>query len=154
MYGVPIPMAYLLNETRVRNVIIHSGWVEGFKALFHSDEKIKQMKRERILSFLHPSETNPFSGIFSMKRLSKKVKSDLQKRVEYISDNKTIKTKPQTLKWNDESCETMNNVAAQENNVAIEVQSNILFDGDNLCDVRGKSMEDSDVDVTKIVIYP
>ena len=82
MYGVPIPIAYLLNETRVRNIIINKGWIEGFKAIFHSDEKIKQMKRKRIVSFLQPTETNQCSRSFAMKSLSKKGISELQKIAE------------------------------------------------------------------------
>jgi hypothetical protein len=84
IYGVPIPIAYLLNETRVRNVIISKGWVEGFKSIFNSDQKIKQMERERIVSFLHPEGTKEnfgsFLPIFFMKYLPKKELSELQKK--------------------------------------------------------------------------
>ena len=53
VYGVPIPLAHLLNETRVRNIIIHKGWLEGFKSIFYSPKKIKQLERERIVNYLH-----------------------------------------------------------------------------------------------------
>ena len=55
IYGVPIPLAYLLNETRVRNIIIKKGWLEGFISIFHSPEKIKELERERIMNYLHPN---------------------------------------------------------------------------------------------------
>ena len=55
IYGVPIPLAYLLNETRVRNIIIKKGWLEGFISIFHSPEKIKELERERIINYLHPN---------------------------------------------------------------------------------------------------
>ena len=55
IYGVPIPLAYLLNETRVRNIIIKKGWIEGFISIFHSPEKIKELERERIINYLHPN---------------------------------------------------------------------------------------------------
>ena len=57
IYGVPIPLAYLLNETRVRNIIIKKGWIEGFISIFHSPEKIKQLERERIMQYLHPESS-------------------------------------------------------------------------------------------------
>ena len=55
IYGVPIPLAYLLNETRVRNIIIKKGWLEGFISIFHSPEKIKELERERIVDYFHPN---------------------------------------------------------------------------------------------------
>ena len=55
IYGVPIPLAYLLNETRVRNIIIKKGWLEGFISIFHSPEKIKALEQERIVNYLHPN---------------------------------------------------------------------------------------------------
>jgi len=29
LYGIPIPIAYLLNESRVRNIIVNHGWLKG-----------------------------------------------------------------------------------------------------------------------------
>ena len=57
VYGVPIPFAYLLNETRVRNIIINTGWIEGLKSIFYSPEKIKELERKRIVNYLHPQAT-------------------------------------------------------------------------------------------------
>lgn len=56
IYGVPIPIAYLLNETRVRDVIVNKGWIEGFKAIFYSSKRIKQKKRKKVLGWLHQEE--------------------------------------------------------------------------------------------------
>ena len=48
IYGIPIPIAYLLNESRVRNIIVNYGWFEGFKSIFDSDDKIREWDREQI----------------------------------------------------------------------------------------------------------
>ena len=53
VYGVPIPLAYLLNETRVRNIIIQNGWLQGVKSIFHSSERIKQLERDKIVKCFH-----------------------------------------------------------------------------------------------------
>ena len=53
VYGVPIPLAYLLNETRVRNIIIQNGWIEGVKSIFHSSERLKQLERDKIVKCFH-----------------------------------------------------------------------------------------------------
>ena len=53
VYGVPIPLAYLLNETRVRNIIIQNGWLEGVKSIFHSSERLKQLERDKIVKCFH-----------------------------------------------------------------------------------------------------
>ena len=45
LYGVPIPMAYLLNESRVRNIIVNDGWLEGIKSIFLSDKQIRDNDR-------------------------------------------------------------------------------------------------------------
>ncbi len=50
IYGVPIPLAYLLNESRVRDIIVNEGWVEGFKAIFYSADKIKNLERQSVMS--------------------------------------------------------------------------------------------------------
>ena len=43
VYGNLIPISYLLNETRVRNIIIGHGWIAGFKSIFYSNTKRKKM---------------------------------------------------------------------------------------------------------------
>ena len=51
VYGVPIPIAYLLNESRVREIIVNDGWLEGFKAIFYSADKIRNIEiRKRLNS--------------------------------------------------------------------------------------------------------
>ena len=42
LYSCPIPMSYLLNEKRVKEVIIKEGWIEGVKSVFHTSKKIRQ----------------------------------------------------------------------------------------------------------------
>ena len=70
IYGVPIPLAYLLNETRVRNIIIKKGWLEGFISIFHSPEKIKELERERIVNYLH-SNISSNNGIYISQKVDK-----------------------------------------------------------------------------------
>ena len=48
IYGILIPIAYLLNESRVRNIIVNHGWVEGFKSIFYSNGKIRELDRQEI----------------------------------------------------------------------------------------------------------
>ena len=48
VYGIPIPMAYLLNESRVRDTIVNHGWVQGFWSVFYSSTHIRENKREAI----------------------------------------------------------------------------------------------------------
>ena len=43
-YSCFIPMSYLLNEKRVKDIIIEKGWIEGIKAVFHSSKKIRQLQ--------------------------------------------------------------------------------------------------------------
>ena len=52
IYGTPIPIAYLFNEDRVRSVILNSGWAEGFRAIFYSDDTIRNLERQRRQSLL------------------------------------------------------------------------------------------------------
>ena len=48
LYGIPIPVAYLLNESRVRNIIVNDGWFEGLKSIFLSDKQIRDNDRLKI----------------------------------------------------------------------------------------------------------
>ena len=48
LYGIPIPIAYLLNESRVRNIIVNEGWLEGFKSIFLSDRQIRHNDRLQV----------------------------------------------------------------------------------------------------------
>ena len=48
LYGIPIPVAYLLNESRVRDIIVNDGWLEGLKSIFLSDKHIRDNDRLKI----------------------------------------------------------------------------------------------------------
>ena len=89
IYGVPIPLAYLLNETRVRNTIIDKGWIEGFKSIFYSNEKIKQLKRKRIVSFLHPEGVPKYCKPFRLNYSQNEVTKTLR-RLMTKKDNSSI----------------------------------------------------------------
>ena len=52
VYAVPIPISYLINEKRVKDTVIASGWVAGFKSIFHSAETIRRLERERLANLL------------------------------------------------------------------------------------------------------
>ena len=49
LYGVPIPMAYLLNESRVRNIIVNDGWLRGINSIFLSDQQIRDNDRSKTV---------------------------------------------------------------------------------------------------------
>ena len=54
LYSIPMPLSHLLNESRVREVIVEHGWKEGFKALFYSDDKIRNIERENLMQSSRP----------------------------------------------------------------------------------------------------
>ena len=62
LYGIPIPIAYLLNESRVRDVIVNKGWVEGFKAIFYSADKIKSLERQKVMNS-SSAKNDGFNGV-------------------------------------------------------------------------------------------
>ena len=47
-YGILIPMAHLLNESRVRNIIVTDGWLRGFRSVFYSASTINRSQRHRV----------------------------------------------------------------------------------------------------------
>ena len=47
LYGILIPIAHLLNESRVRNIIVKDGWLKGFISIFHSEKQIRQFQRKQ-----------------------------------------------------------------------------------------------------------
>ena len=61
LYGIPIPIAYLLNESRVREVIVNKGWVEGFKAIFYSANKIRNLERRNVMT--SSAKNDGFNGV-------------------------------------------------------------------------------------------
>ena len=46
VYGCLIPIAYLLNESRLRTTILDHGWIRGFRSIFYSAAKIRENNRE------------------------------------------------------------------------------------------------------------
>ena len=56
IYGVAIPLAFLLNESRVRDEILSKGWLQGFKAIFYSPQRIKMLERKKMLNLLHAEQ--------------------------------------------------------------------------------------------------
>ena len=52
MTAILIPMTYLINESRVKDIIIIDGWIQGIKSIFYSSEKIRQLELEKHTSNL------------------------------------------------------------------------------------------------------
>ena len=48
LYGIPIPIAYLLNESRVRNIIVNDGWIKGFQSIFLSNKQMRENERLQV----------------------------------------------------------------------------------------------------------
>ena len=73
VYGVPIPLAHLLNESRVRDIIVNNGWVEGLKSVFYSDDKIRDLEKQNRTSstvkertaLLRGANDDGFNGILN-----------------------------------------------------------------------------------------
>ena len=146
IYGVPIPLAYLLNETRVRNIIIKKGWIEGFISIFHSPEKIKQLERERIMQYLHP-ETSRNHEVY----VSQKV--DNCCKVNYIRKNTNETNIENEISENNEIMKNINshqeggakknNVDATETNKLASREA-IMIDLSNQLDKNSKLLMCSD----------
>ena len=62
MYAIPIPLAYLVNESRVRSTILAAGWIEGIKSIFYSSEKILNLEREEL------GENTPDTDFFNIQK--------------------------------------------------------------------------------------
>ena len=41
-YSIPVPLAHLFSEVRVRNIIIEKGWYLGLKSIFQTTEEIRK----------------------------------------------------------------------------------------------------------------
>ena len=41
-------MSYLLNEKRVKDIIIQQGWIAGVKSIFDTPEKIRKLETNRF----------------------------------------------------------------------------------------------------------
>ena len=48
IWSVPIPLSYLINESRVKDIIIQDGWIEGLRSVFYSCEKIRTLERQKL----------------------------------------------------------------------------------------------------------
>ena len=58
-FSIFIPLGYLINEHRVKMIILAQGWTEGFKAIFYSPERIRRLDREEIINaLLRPGQSN------------------------------------------------------------------------------------------------
>ena len=63
IYAVPIPISYLINESRVKDTIISKGWLEGFKSIFYSEEKIRHIRRQNFINeFVSISTQSRYHG--------------------------------------------------------------------------------------------
>ena len=133
IYGVPIPFAYLLNESRVRNTIIDEGWAEGFKSIFYSNEKIKQLKRKRIVSYLHPDGITKHCKLYNGK---------LCNTLETESSNDLIDK-------NDDGCQSLTRLIDDENSKFFTEaqQSEVSMIGIKQCEAQ--NVDDDSVVVVK-----
>ena len=50
LYGIPIPMAHLMNEPRVRANIVNDGWYEGFLSIFDTQRQTRERARKRVVN--------------------------------------------------------------------------------------------------------
>lgn len=81
VYGIPIPIAYLLNESRIRNIVLTKGWLKAFVSIFYSSKKIKGIKRKTMFLSLHPQdEILPGAPEFSKGRVSVSFRKNKHKR--------------------------------------------------------------------------
>ena len=46
-YGILTPIAHLLNESRVRNIIVKDGWFNGFISIFYSEKKMREYQTKQ-----------------------------------------------------------------------------------------------------------
>ena len=49
-YAIPVPLAHLFSEVRVRNIIIEKGWYPGLKSIFQTSEAIRKENIEYLKS--------------------------------------------------------------------------------------------------------
>ena len=98
-YSCLIPMTYLLNEKRVKDIVIEKGWVDGIKAVFHSSKKIRQMQmlsrqktalRPRKQTSLHSIDNVAFSATNHVNVLHYNRKSIDCQKINYASLKEVI----------------------------------------------------------------
>ena len=96
VYGIPIPIAYLLNESRIRNIVLTKGWLKAFVSIFHSSRKIKRIKRKTMFLSLHPQdEILPGAPEFSKGCVPVSYRKHKHKRNRFPSLQNTPKSKDQ-----------------------------------------------------------
>ena len=50
-YGILTPIAHLLNESRVRNIIVKDGWFNGFISIFIQKRKCVNIKQNKTILY-------------------------------------------------------------------------------------------------------
>ena len=97
-YACFIPMSYLLNEKRVKDIVIEKGWIEGIKAMFHSSKKIRQLQ---ILSHqetvLCPKEQANLHSIDNLAFSTTNHVIDLQRNRKSIDGQKINNASPKQV---------------------------------------------------------
>ena len=97
-YACLIPMSYLLNEKRVKDIVIEKGWIEGIKAVFHSSKKIRQLQ---ILSHqetvLCPKEQANLHSIDNLAFSTTNHVIDLQRNRKSIDGQKMNNASPKQV---------------------------------------------------------
>ena len=63
VYGCLIPIAYLSNESRVRQTILDHGWFRGFRSIFYSTATIRENDRESARQKAAEQKDDGFNGI-------------------------------------------------------------------------------------------
>ena len=97
-YACLIPMSYLLNEKRVKDIVIEKGWIEGIKAVFHSSKKIRKLQ---ILSHqeteLGPKEKANLHSIDNLAFSTTNHVIDLQRNRKSIDGQKINNASPKQV---------------------------------------------------------
>ena len=153
IYGVPIPIAYLLNETRVRNVIVNKGWIEGIKAIFYSSDQIKQTKRQQILGSLHQKRISKMLSTKARMPISFKGTSPEHISAKRLRRLEQTKDRSETNGGNISDEEVKEAIEASPSSVLLEKNTNVkiiinalpIYDNDE-GDFR-KSTEDNGADM-------
>ena len=61
-YAIPVPLAHLFSEVRVRNIIIEKGWYPGLKSIFQTSEAIRNENIEYLKSRIGTSVRRGFKA--------------------------------------------------------------------------------------------
>ena len=97
-YSCLIPMSYLLNEKRVKDIVIKEGWVKGIKAVFHSSKKIRQLRmRPRQEAVLRPIEQMRMHSIDNLAFSTTNHVNDLHRKRTSIDGPRIDSTGPKQV---------------------------------------------------------